>query len=98
MAKTQFTDPFWIGDPCGPLSAYTPVEEKNLEFPCCPKPSTDVVLDAATLSGLDMIIDDNLMEQTNALLSALCAKNDQVLSALECLAEIEKLDDFKPIG
>lgn len=27
------TDPFWFGDPCAPLSAYTPSEFKP--FPCC---------------------------------------------------------------
>jgi len=62
MAKNPYTDPFYVGELNIPLSSYTPVEEKNLEHPCCPitYPST---AEANTIA-----------EEANTLLAAILAK------------------------
>lgn len=52
MAKTPFTDPFYIGPICGDTSGYVPVEEKILSSSIFPS-----VKDLTTLEILDEIDD-----------------------------------------
>lgn len=92
---TPQTDPFWLGDPCTPLSAYTPSVHRDRFF-CCPPnvPTVNVEALELDLTGAEIDID---MSETNALLSAQCEKNDMILSALNCLIQQDQMDNFEPI-
>jgi len=96
--STPQTDPFWIGDPFAPLSAYTPSVHIDRFF-CCPRPIPTVNVEGLELDlgDIELNIDSGLMDETNALLSAACEKDELILSALNHIIQQDSMDNFTPI-